>query len=100
MTNDRIITIYTFNKESNKAIIEFQGLRQSRLVEVPLHEIRAVEVKFLGAHYIGYGFTLINFQLQLITHSGKILLDKAIGLGEKRELENVARCLRQFIFNY
>jgi hypothetical protein len=96
LTNDRIITIYTFNKRLNKATIEFQGLRQSRAVEVPLHEIRAVEAKFLGAQYI-YGAILIDFRLQLITHSGEVLLDQTSDLCEKRELESIARCLREFL---
>lgn len=96
LTNERIITVYTFDKRLNKATIEFQGLRQSRVVEVPLHEIRSVEVKFLGAQYI-YGVTFINFRLQLITHPGKVLLDQTFDLFEKRELESIARCVREFL---
>jgi hypothetical protein len=100
LTNDKIVTVYNFDKGRNKGTIEFQGLRKSRTVDFPLDKIRSVEVKFLGAQYIGHGVTLMDFRLQLITNSGEMLVDKAVSLGEKRELESIARCLRGFILNY
>jgi hypothetical protein len=100
LTNDQIVTVYNFDKGRNQATIEFQGLRKSRTIDFPLDKIRSVEVKFLGAQYIGHGVTLMDFRLQLITNSGEMLVDKAVSLGEKRELESIARCLRGFILNY
>lgn len=101
LSNDKIVTIYRLNKGSNQATIEFQGLRQSRNFRFPLHEIRSVEVKFLDSHYIEHGYTHIRFQLYLLANSGKaIALDQSIGMGEKRELEAIARYCREFLFNH
>lgn len=100
LTNDKIVTVYNFDKGCNKATIEFQGLRKSKTIDFPLDKIRSVEVKFIKAQYIGHGFTLMDFRLQFITNSGEMLVDKAVSLGEKRELESIARYARGFILNY
>jgi hypothetical protein len=100
LTNEKIVTVYNFDKGRNKATIEFQGLRKSRTIDFPLDKIRSVDVKFLGTQYIGHGVTLMDFRLHLITNSGEMLVDKAVSLGERRELENIARFLRGFILNY
>lgn len=101
LSNEKVVTIYRLNKGTNQAQIEFQGLRQSKVFELPLHEIRAAEVKFLDSRYIGHGYTHIRFQLYLLINSGKALaLDLAIGMGEKRELEAIAHYFREFLFNH
>ncbi|MBD2005111.1 MULTISPECIES: hypothetical protein [Cyanophyceae] len=100
LSNEKIVTIYRLNKATNQATIEFQGLRQSKVVELPLHEIRSAEVTFLDSHYIGYGYTHIRSQLYFLINSRKALaLDLAIGMGEKRELEAIARYFREFLSN-
>ncbi|MBE9141528.1 hypothetical protein IQ254_30800 [Nodosilinea sp. LEGE 07088] len=100
LSNKRIVTVYTLNKGSNQATIEFKGLGQSEFFELPLHEIRTVEVRFLDSHYIGYGYTHVRFQLCFLTRSGReIALDQAIGMLERRELEAIARHFRKFLFN-
>lgn len=101
LSNEKIVTIYRLNKGTNQATIEFQGLRQSKVVGLPLHEIRSAEVKFLDSQDVGYGYTHIRFQLYFLINSGKALaLDRAIGMGEKRELEAIARYFREFLFNH
>lgn len=101
LSNDKIVTLYGLNKGTNKATIEFQGLRKSKVFELPLHEIRSVEVKFLDSHYVGHGYTHTRFQLYLLTNSGKALaLDQAIGMGEKSELEAIACYFQGFLLNY
>lgn len=101
LSNGKIVTIYRLSKRSNQAAIEFQGLRQSEVFEVPLHEIRSVEVKFLDSQYMGHGYMHIRSQLYLLTNSGRALaLDQAIGMGEKQELEAIARYFREFLFNH
>lgn len=99
LSNEEIVTVYTLNKGSNQAAIEFK--RESRVIALPLHEIRSAEVKLLDVQYMGHGYTHVRFQLYLITNSGIALaLDEATGMDGKRELEEIARRFREFLLNY
>jgi hypothetical protein len=101
LSNDKIVTIYKLDKGNNKVTIEFQGLNESKFIELALPEIRASVVRFLDSGYVGYGYTHIRFQLYFLTNSGKeIALDQAIGMGEKRELEAIARYFQRFLYNF
>ncbi|MGF1569588.1 MAG: hypothetical protein ACFCVD_16225 [Nodosilinea sp.] len=101
LSNKKIVTVYKLNKKLNQATIEFKGLRQSEIFELPLHEIKSIEVKFLDSHYIGYGYTHVRFQLYLLTNVGRVFaLDQAIGMFERRELEAIACHFRRFLFGH
>lgn len=101
LSNDKIVTIYRLDRGNNKVIIEFQSLNESKFIELALPEVRAAVVRFLDSGYVGYGYTHIRFQLYLLTNSGKeIALDQAIGIGEKRELEAIARCFQKILYNF
>jgi hypothetical protein len=61
LSNEKVVTIYRLNKGTNQAKIEFQGLRQSKVLELPLHEIQSAEIMFLDSQYLGFGYTHNTF---------------------------------------
>jgi hypothetical protein len=100
LSNERMVTIYRLDKANNQFTLELQGLNTSKLYTLPLHEIRAAEVKLLSSQSVGYGYTHIVFELYLLINSGAPLaIDSGVGMGEKRELDAIASYLRQFIFD-
>lgn len=100
LSNERMVTIYRLDKANNQFTLELRGLNTSKLYTLPLHEIRSAEVKFLSSQSVGYGYTHIVFELYLLINSGAPLaVDSGVGMGEKRELDEIASYLRQFIFD-
>ena len=100
MSYEKIVIVYKLNKRTDQTVIEFQGLRKSKVFEFSLHEVRSIKVRLLALGSV-YGYPYARYQLYFLRASGKeFVLDEAVGAGDMRELEEIACHFREFLFNH
>jgi hypothetical protein len=95
LLSEGAVAVYKLDKSTNQATMEIQSFRSSTISELVLDDIRSAEVKPVGMYGRRYAIHILYL---LMSSRKEIAFGRATGLREKRELEEIARYVRAFIF--